>query len=119
LATIKLDASALSRDEEVADRAKNDPLQYFGGVRARTGAEVLVATAELQQQLHKLDFPMFIIHGEKDPLTKYEASELLYKRSPSADKTLKIYPDAKHELFNELNKEEVLADMVGWIDARL
>jgi len=118
LPTIKLDSEGLSRDPDVEARTQNDPLHYFGGVRARTGDEVLKATAELQARLDELDFPMLIAHGEKDPLTKYEASELLYAKSLSKDKTLKIYPGAKHELFNEINKEEVLGDAVDWIMAR-
>ena len=116
--TIKLDFRALSRDPEVLKQAARDKLQYKGGVRARTGAEVIVATAALQARLEELDFPILILHGEKDGLTKYEASQLLYERSRSSDKTIKIYPGARHEVFNEINKQEVLNDVCEWMSAR-
>jgi acylglycerol lipase len=119
LQTIKLDANGLSRDPDIALRIAGDKLHYMGGVRARTGSEILKATAKLQAELEKLDFPMLILHGGADPLTKHEASELLYSKSKSEDKTLKIYPGAYHELINEINKEEVLSDIYGWIIERL
>ena len=119
LQTVKLDTSGLSRDPNVAAKIAGDELHYMGGIRARTGAEVIAATAELQGELTKLDFPMLIQHGGDDPLTKPEASELLFERSKSIDKTLKVYPGAYHELFNEINKEEVFEDMNDWICARL
>ncbi len=115
LQTIKLDANGLSRDPEVAQKIAGDHLHYMGGVRVRTGSEVMKATARLEDQLEKLDFPMLILHGGDDTVTKHEASELLFKRSKSKDKTLKIYPGAYHELMNETNKEEVLDDIHQWI----
>ncbi len=119
LATIKLDFRELSRDPSVYERSKSDKFQYTGGVRARTGAVVIDATASLQVRLAELDFPMLILHGERDGLTKYEASELLYQQSNSSDKSLKVYPGAKHEIFNEINRKEVIDDAAQWILARI
>ena len=31
----------------------------------------------------------------------------------------KYYPDARHEILNETNRDEVTADIISWIDARL
>ena len=117
--TIKIDANGLSRDPEIAKNIPSDNLHFSGGVRARTGAEIVKATAKLERKLEILDFPMLILHGGADPLTKCEASELLYSKSKCTDKTLKIYPGAYHELINEINKEEVLQDIYSWIEERL
>jgi len=119
LPTMKIDKTGLSRDPEVGIRIANDPLHYMGGIRARTGSQLMKATAALQGRLQELNFPMLILHGGADPLTKPEASELLYSKSMSADKTLKIYPNAFHELINEINKEEVLDDIHTWIVDRI
>ena len=119
LQTVKLDANGLSRDPAIAQKIPTDKLHYMGGVRARTGSEVMKATAQLQGELEKLDFPMLILHGGNDPLTKHEASELLYSESKSQDKTLKIYPGAYHELINETNKMEILDDIYHWIADRM
>lgn len=29
---------------------------------------------------------------------------------------MKLYPEARHELLNELNRDEVMSDIVGWMD---
>jgi alpha-beta hydrolase superfamily lysophospholipase len=42
-----------------------------------------------------------------------------YKRAGMTDLELIIYDGGRHEVFNETNKDEVLADLVEWIDARL
>ena len=42
-----------------------------------------------------------------------------YKRAGLTDLELIIYDGARHEVFNETNKDEVMADLVEWIDARL
>ena len=34
----------------------------------------------------------------------------------SSDKTLRVYPGARHELVNEINKTEVIRDLTQWID---
>jgi len=119
LQTIKLDVNGMSRDPKVAQEIATDKLHYMGGVRARTGSEVMKATASLQEKLESLNFPMLILHGGEDSLTKHEASELLFSKSKSQDKTLKIYPGAYHELMNETNKEEVYNDIYSWITDRL
>jgi len=39
--------------------------------------------------------------------------------SSSPDLTVKLYPGGRHEMFNETNRDEVLADLAEWLDARL
>ena len=46
-------------------------------------------------------------------------SRLLYEKAGSTDKTLKIYEGLYHEILNEPEKEQVMDDMLGWMDARL
>ena len=40
-------------------------------------------------------------------------------RGGLADVTLKIYPGARHEVFNETNRAEVFADLLGWLDTHV
>ena len=40
-------------------------------------------------------------------------------RSGVADVTCTLYPGARHEIFNETNRDEVTADVVAWLDAHL
>lgn len=35
------------------------------------------------------------------------------------DVTLKLYEGGRHEMFNEINQEEVYADLIGWLNSKL
>ena len=71
----------------------------------------------------KLNLPIFIISGEKDPVGGYgkDIKRLLslYKKIGFTNITHKLYPDCRHELLNELNKEEVYTDIEHWISKKV
>jgi alpha-beta hydrolase superfamily lysophospholipase len=119
LPTIKLDSSAISRDLEVVKLYDSDPLNYRGGTLARTGAEMVRATKRIQAQMETVSLPLLILHGTADRLTDVEGSRQLYARACSKDKTLKLYEGFYHEILNEPEKEQVMNDVVQWLDARL
>jgi alpha-beta hydrolase superfamily lysophospholipase len=56
-----------------------------------------------------------VIGGEKGNVLLVNS----YKRAGLTDLELIVYEGARHEVFNETNKDEVIADLVEWIDARL
>jgi acylglycerol lipase len=70
-------------------------------------------------RLLRADHPLLIMHGTDDKATVCRGSEYFYEHAGSPDKTLKLYQGHYHDLLNDLGKEAVLADIVGWIDARL
>ena len=119
LPTTRSPEGAISRDPEVVEEAKNDPLNYHGRVRARTGAEMLKASEEVRGRLHTLTDPFLVFHGTADTLASPEWSERLYEGAASDDKTLKLYDGLYHETFNEPEKERVLDDLGDWLAARL
>jgi alpha-beta hydrolase superfamily lysophospholipase len=61
--------------------------------------------------------------GSEDTLGGVRSAELLAKayltRSKLTDVKLIVYTDARHEIFNELNREEVYADTIAWLKSRL
>ena len=110
-----LEASAISRNSAVVDAYINDPLVYRGKIRARLGAELIRMMRELPLQMSKINLPILIMHGTADRLSDPKGSELLYGRVSSRDKTLKLYRDFYHEIFNEPGHEQVFADMESWL----
>lgn len=66
----------------------------------------------------ELKLPLLLIHGADDRVTCCKATELFHERAGSADKTLIIYPDARHETHNDLGRERVLTDVCAWIGVR-
>ena len=62
---------------------------------------------------------MLILHGTPDKATRPSGSQLFYDTAGSTDKTLKLYEGHFHDLLNDIDKEVVVADIKGWIEAHL
>jgi len=69
------------------------------------------------------DLPIFIHGGSKDPVSDLGkglyALEKQYKDLGVKDVTLTVYPEARHEIYNELNKQEVYDNTLAFIEAHL
>ena len=110
-----LDASAISRDQAVVDAYVNDPLVYRGKLPARMGAELAKMWKQLPEQMTEIKLPVLIMHGSADHLADSRGSKLLYERVSSKDKTLKLYDGFYHEIFNEPEHKQVMADVAAWL----
>lgn len=119
LPTIRLDGTAVSRDPEVVKKYDSDPLNYRGGIPARSGAEFNRAMKQIQNQMGAITLPLLIMHGTGDRLADPAGSKQLYERAQSSDKTLKLYEGFYHEILNEPEKETVMGDIVEWVNERL
>lgn len=66
--------------------------------------------------------PMFVMSGDKDPVgqmgTGVKKSADYYK-DRGYDVSLKLYPEGRHEMLNEVNRAEVYADILGWVNRHL
>ena len=63
--------------------------------------------------------PILLLHGADDPLVSEQDSRQLYGDARSRDKSLRIYAFLLHEIFNEPSKDEVIADALRWMEARI
>jgi alpha-beta hydrolase superfamily lysophospholipase len=108
----------LTRDPEVQRQHRDDRLRhnrisapyFFGMVE---GGEMLIARAG------EIRTPIVILVGGQDPVADPTAAREFYDRLGSADKTLLLYPKMLHEPLNELGREQVLNDLVRWLEPRL
>lgn len=61
-----------------------------------------------------------LLSGEDDPVGNNTRGVLqvynLYKKAGIKDVSYKFYPGARHEILNEVNKEEVYRDIIEWLD---
>tara|TARA_S200000501_G_scaffold25072_2_gene21801 strand:+ start:95164 stop:96003 length:840 start_codon:yes stop_codon:yes gene_type:complete len=119
LKTTKINSNAISRDKNIVILYNNDNLVYKGGTYARTGAEIIRGTKIIKKRMKHIITPILIMHGSSDRLTDPSGSYLLYHGISSKDKTLKIYEEFYHELFNEIGKEKVFKDIDSWLEKRL
>jgi acylglycerol lipase len=109
----------LSRDPEVEVRARADPLCYQGRTRLCLAREIYLAGEDTRNHLAEISLPFLVMHGEADKVTSPRGSEMLYQQARSTDKTLKFWPEDRHEIFNELDADAVIATMCDWLDDRV
>jgi alpha-beta hydrolase superfamily lysophospholipase len=114
-----LDASAVSRDPAVVDAYDTDPLVYHGKIPGGIARTLLLVGETMPQRAASLTAPLLVVHGSDDRLILVEGSRQLVAAVGSSDVELKVYPGLYHEVFNEPEQEQVLDDVVSWINARL
>ena len=115
----------LSRDPDEVDKYARDPLCGF-----RCSNQLWIDMLGGLQQISKASnlaqvdpgLPLLVIGGECDPVSEGKRLTSLaeaLRRAGSQCLELKIYPQARHELFNESNRDEVTADLLTWLDGAL
>jgi acylglycerol lipase len=113
-----LPASAISRDPVVVAAYENDPLVYRGVRNPKMMEASRPAYDRVQARMGEINLPLLIMHGTGDLLVPYQGSEILMERAASKDRTLQLYPGLYHEILNEPERDQVIADVVAWLDAR-
>ncbi len=111
-------ADMLTRDPEIqrahrADRLRHSRISaplFFGMVE---GGEMVMARGG---EVHS---PIVMLIGGQDPVVDPAAARELYDHLGSEDKTLLLYPKMLHEPLNELGRDQVLDDLVRWIEPRI
>jgi len=113
-----LDPGLLSHDSSVVEAYQTDPLVH-DRVTARWSTEFFAAQTVILENAPKLSLPCLILHGGDDQICAPHGSRLFFERAGVADKHHIEYPGLYHEIFNELEKERVFADIEAWIQPRL
>ena len=116
----------LSRDNKEVDKYIDDPFcgtvftagffyDFLGGLKS-------IADNMEVKNVPK-DLPIYIFSGDKDPVGKNGKGVLklvkTYKEHGIKDLTHKLYKDGRHEMLNETNKEEVIEDVIKWLNAHI
>ena len=109
----------LSRDVAVHQAFADDPLTFFADPARLFGIPDGLRLLGRPAKNLAVDVPVLILIGSDDPLGGEKSIELLAgayaKRSGLTDVKAIVYPDSRHEVFNELNKDEVIADLLEWL----
>jgi acylglycerol lipase len=119
LRVVRLGARYLARDPQAVADYVNDPLVFHGRFPVRAGAEMLRAAELARGQMEAVCLPLLILHGTGDVACDCEGSRELYCRAASADKTLRLYEGYYHAIFWEPEREQVMSDLVEWLEARV
>ena len=120
LPTVRLGSGdKIIRDPAAAKRYDDDPYVHHGGAPARTGAELLRAIHHIRSRMQDLQLPLFVLHGTEDTLIEPDSSRQLYARAGAPDKTLNLYDGWYHELLTDACRDQVLSDILQWLETRL
>jgi acylglycerol lipase len=114
----ELDDAAFVREAEAKAALAADPLVDHRDLPARSAGATIRAIEDVQQRLGEVSAPLLVLHGSEDPATNPDGSRALVAGAASADKALHVYPGASHDLLHEPERDEVRAEIVGWITAR-
>jgi len=115
---LTLPATAISRDPAVVEAYERDPLVFRGAIPARTIVELLQAMAAFPAGAPELRIPVLVQHGTADALVPLAATRPIYERlGQPRERTLRTYEGLFHEIYNEPERDRVLADLAVWIEA--
>jgi len=119
----RTDYDWLSRDESEVDAYVADPLCGFGIDTPNTkamfaGARRLADPAAVHRM--RSDLPMYLAVGDQDPvngnLALFDVLVQRYRDAGIKDLTVRVYPGARHEILNETNRAEVVAELLAWAE---
>ena len=96
----------------------SNPLLYNKRPRLQTALQLYNTSCEIENNLETITFPFFIIHGKLDNLTDWEHSDILYQKSQSLDKKIKIYEEGYHCLLEGPFKRIIYNDFFNWLKLR-
>lgn len=104
----------LTSDEAVLQEMKADvlrhdrisPSAYLGSIEA---------IQKLRQDLVKVSVPTFVQMPEKDLVVDSQATREFFKKLPVGRYKIREYPERKHEIYNDVGRDEVFRDLVQYI----
>ena len=113
-----IDLTTGSRDPAVLTAYTQDPLRHTRG-SARLATEFLATVTWIQTHAADLELPLLILHGDADQVALPSGSCTFFQRVTFLDKELKLYPGVYHEIHNDFNYQEMLADLEDWLERHL
>ncbi|WP_084958910.1 alpha/beta hydrolase [Thermoactinospora rubra] len=113
---VPIDPATLSRDPAVGAAYAADPLVWHGPFKRPTLQALAAALETIAKGGGLGALPTLWIHGEDDRLVPLADSRTGIEAIRGENLTEIVYPDARHEVFNETNKEEVLGEVTAFVD---
>lgn len=102
------DPTTLSRDRTFTDSFEGDELRYIGPFPVET-LRAWLAFGKRWEALPDgaLELPTLYLHGSADPMLSHQVSVSTLARIVRADLEVRIFPGARHSIYNETNRDEV------------
>jgi acylglycerol lipase len=111
----RIKGEQLSRNAGVGEKYFADPL-VFTKTTARLGNHIFTAQEEVGERLGSLSIPTLVMHGGADTIVAPSSTAPLGDM-PGVER--RLYPKLRHEIFNEPEGTELVAEIIEWINSRL
>lgn len=109
----------LSRDKKVGEKFDADPLTFFANAAKVMGVLNGLQLFFTPKRTIRKDLPVLLQAGSDDPIGAERGNQMLantYRNKCGLENvTAIIYHDGRHEMYNEINKDEVISDLLGFI----
>lgn len=106
-------------NKEVVEQYNNDALVLKSGKLRLMKKAFIDGCRLVKENISNINIPVIVMHGEKDGIVVKETGEWTYNNLKVEDKTLKMYPGLYHEIFNEVSRDEVILDLINWINNKI
>lgn len=114
-----LDITKLSRDPAVGDAYQQDKLVWHGPFKRPTVQAIREHLLRIDRSRRLGQIPLLWMHGEDDAIVPLTETEAGIERLRGSHFGRKIWPGARHEIFNETNQQQVLKHMTNFISRSL
>jgi lysophospholipase len=112
-----LPTELLTRDPEIQAEHRTDSLRH-NRMSAPLFFGMIEGGALLLDRAPELKIPILMLLGAQDTVTDPAAARQFFDRLGSEDKTLSIYPKMMHEPLNEIGRQQVIEDVLRWLEPR-
>jgi alpha-beta hydrolase superfamily lysophospholipase len=113
----------LSRDVEIQNKFVADPLTFLAAAAQVLGIKNSLEMFGKPSKDVRRDLPILVQVGEADPIGGEYSNKALVeayrKNSGIEDIELYVYHECRHEIYNELNKEAIIEDLITWVNQRV
>jgi alpha-beta hydrolase superfamily lysophospholipase len=113
----------LSRDVEIQNKFVADPLTFLAAAAQVLGIKNSLEMFGKPSKDVRHDLPILVQVGEADPIGGEYSNKALVeayrKNAGIEDIELYVYHECRHEIYNELNKEAIIDDLVTWVNQRV
>jgi alpha-beta hydrolase superfamily lysophospholipase len=116
---VPIDPETLSRDPKVGEAYAADPLVWHGAFKRETLEAMFRAIDQIAAGSALGALPTLWIHGEEDALAPLALTRDAITRIRGDRLEERIYTGARHEVFNEINNDEVLGDVTTFLERSL
>lgn len=107
-----------TRDEAVNAAYANDPLRHSRGT-ARLSTEFFQVNQQTWQNIGELELPTLLLQGAADVVAPVAVTREFFGRMQGENKSLYVYPGGYHEICNDINRDQVIGDLLGWLGGQV